>query len=453
MRAFAALTILLNAVPVCGADWIALRTPRIEVLTDAGERTARQALTRLEQIGQVLPAGSPQGPLRLRVFLFGSQREFLNFVPSRNIAGFYQSGLERDYIAAHAGEGLSRVVVHEYVHFVLNQGKTRLPSWFEEGLAEFYSNVEFQGSRLRIGAPIDSHLALLSRERWLDASRLLAEVRIEPGTLFYAQTWALAHMLNLSPKYRDGMPRVAAALADQDDAAAAFEAAFGRSLEAALTDLQGYVGSGLRSTAVDAPRSTEAVAPAVQVLSQLDSQLQRAELALRCRRVDTARPLFEEARREHPDSAVAEAGLGALAAAEGRPAEARAHLERALQLDDRDAAAWFQFALVEQDDGADASRVAEHLKRVVALNPDFGEAHARLGIRATDDGELSAAIAHLRQAVRLLPRESYVWHALAFAEQKAGDVAAARKSSQQALRTASSLEQVRMAEAMLQSLQ
>jgi tetratricopeptide (TPR) repeat protein len=190
--------------------------------------------------------------------------------------------------------------------------------------------------------------------------------------------------------------------------------------------------------------------PVAGRLSALDADLLRADLAVQCHKLEIARLLLQEA---NPESSAVQAGLGTMALAEGKIREARAHLERAVQLEPRHAPAWFQMALLEQDEGAGSARVGELLERVAGLDGDFAEAHVLLGIRATDAGDLQKALVHLRQAVRVLPRRSYIWNALAYAEQKAGDRFAAIGSARQAIRTATTAEQVRMAETLIEATQ
>src|SRR6266853_515776 len=71
----------------------------------------------------------------------------------------------------------ARVVVHEYIHLLLNHGTAPLPLWFEEGTAEFYSNLEFTRGRLLAGMPIAEHAATLDSGEWLTAAELAAVTR------------------------------------------------------------------------------------------------------------------------------------------------------------------------------------------------------------------------------------------------------------------------------------
>jgi len=431
------------------SKWIRLRAAHLEILSDAGERSARQALQRLEEVRQVIPAGESRGPLDLRVFIFASERDYRAYAPTPASGGFYQSGFEHDYIVTHAGDELDRAVVHEYVHFVLGQQSASLPAWFEEGMADFYSNLEISRNRLRAGAAIEEHRALLNRARWLDAAALRFPPAKDQG-LYYAQSWALVHMLNLDAAYRDGMPRFVELMAGGAASdTTIFEQAFGPSLERALTDLRAYVPR-MRDSVLQAPPLDPLSKASLERLSAVDAQLLRAELALRVAKPLLAAELYRQAARDYPNNSAAAAGLGALASAQGRTEEARAQLERAVRLDPGNASAWFESAMLEQDAGAGVARVQELLEKTVAANPNFGEAHALLGIRATDEGRYDVAVKHLEQAARLLPRKSYVWHALAFAQEKSGQLPAAVAAARRAVRTAVTPEQAAMAESLFQ---
>jgi len=453
------LACLLAAIPA-RADWLRLRGTHTELLTDAGEKEGRRALNRLEQIRAIMPGSGVNGDRELRVVLFDSEKEFREYAPGETTAGLYQSGLERDYIVTYAGGELPRVVTHEFVHFLLNQTPSPLPHWFEEGTAELYSNAQINSKRVRIGKELEAHMNLLLARPWLTAVQLTAERPVLPEkeqdveqaeNMFYAECWALVHMLNLSPSYRDHMPQFVMLLAQGTEGSEAFRTAFGRDFARALADLPGYLKK-IRSVKLDIPPPAPFVAAQPEPLSEVAADLLRADLALRRGLAQKARGLFEQTAKEHPDSAAAQAGLGMLAMTQNRPGDARRYLEKAIQLDDKDATILFEYALLERDAGAGNERVRELLEKVVALNPNFGEAQLLLGVRATDDRLYDRAVAYLHDAARLLPRQSYVWHALAYAQQKLGHYPEALDAAQRAVRTASTDEQEHAAEALRDAL-
>jgi len=450
----ACATILAAMAAQCwGADWLRIRTPHLEVLTDAGEKTGRSALNRLEDIRRVLDARNTR-PLPLRVFVFASEKEFRAYAENSIVDGFYQSGVERDFIVLHAGANLSREVAHEYIHWIMDRG---LPLWFEEGTAELYSNLDFQRGQTIAGAPIPRHLATLASQPWLTAGELLRASRASPfygeqtlAGVFYAESWALAHMLNLAPGWRDEMPVFAAALASGGDQDEAFRAAFGKTMEQAVAELRLYVGR-LHSVSLDAAPQLSPDRQTTERITPIEGILARADLALHVHNIELARAWFENAEKLRPDSPEAESGLGTLALAEGRRDRAKAHFERAIDMGSKDPAAYFELAMLLRESGSPA-RVGELLARAITADPNFGEAHFILGTEATDDGDYEAAIDHLRAATRAMPARSYVWYALAFAQMKLGQIGEARASAARALRTAATPEEEGMAAALWESM-
>jgi Tfp pilus assembly protein PilF len=465
MRVSAAIALALLAVPAPAAGWLRLRASGIELLTDAGEPAARAALDRFGDIRRVLAEpdeGPDAGLLSLRVFLFRSNKEFRAYADGAATAGFYQSGPERDYIVLPVGAELSRALAHEYIHLVLHHGAfgegTPLPQWFEEGTAELYSNLSIRHGRVTVGAPIREHEVTLQEEKWLTADQLASVTKTSPyynergrAGVFYAESWALVHMINLAPDWRKGMPRFAALLAEGRDSREAFQQAFGRSMDQALKALPGDLRE-LRAVRVEAPPEESHTAIASEPMSDLDAALARADLALQVRHLDLARSLFEQIRQAHPDSPQAQAGLGSLALARDDRDEARRLFEKAIAMGSRDADTYFQLAMLERDAGTAPGRVHDLLERTLALDPRHAEALFLLGLAESEAGNYAAAAKHLREAARVQPGQSSFWNALAYAQSKLGQTGAARTSALRAVRTADTPEQERMGQALLDAL-
>jgi tetratricopeptide (TPR) repeat protein len=453
------LCLLLAALPA-QCEWILLKTPQLELLTDAGEKSATRLLDRMSTVRQVLGEGA-RAERPLRVFLFASEREFHSYAEGTVTEGFFQSGPERDYIVLPAGSGFTRTVAHEYVHRILSHNASRFPRWLYEGLAEFYSTLEVKGTTAVVGSPIEPHLFTLAKTPWLTAEQM------EPATaasshlnerelagVFYAESWALVHLLKLAPKWREQTPRFLEELAAGRDAQQAFHDAYGRTVtfDDAIRDLHGYL-THLRTARVEIPARVPDDAPSLAKLDTLGSTLQRADLALHVAKYDLARKLFEEAARVHPDSPQAEAGLGTLAMAQNRRAEALSHLRRGSELRAPGGEIYFELAMLRRDEGASSQEVDQLLERAIAADPSYAEAQLVLGQRQTDRGDYTPAIEHLEKAANILPGQSDIWHALAYAQVKAGLKDAARDSARRALRTARSMEHERMAQVLLESLE
>jgi len=434
--------------------WVRLSSAHFEIYTDAGERTGVEILRRFETARRVF---SPKDSVPVRVFAFANSKDYEELRPAATVIGFYQSGPDRDYIAMELrATEASRVVLHEYTHLILNHNSAALPQWLEEGLAEFYSTMTTSSGRIRLGAPVRPHLQRLREETWLPASALAAVDKNSPSYneaemngLFYAQSWALAHMLYVSPRYAGRLDVFSAALAAGQSQESAFFSAYGKSMEKVMADLRTYLDKPLPWAEVDGSTDLEGMAIERHALSEGEEAEARADLALASGRLPAARRLLERAAVRHPDSREVLSGLAMLAMREKRMDDARRYFERAIEADANDGRTLFEYAMLLRDTAGDRDRVTEYMEKAVKASPDLAEAHFLLGVRKSDEGRFDASVEHLRRATELLPRQAYFWHALAYSYHKLGNAARSREAAYRARNAARSEQETKMAEAAL----
>ena len=98
--------------------------------------------------------------------------------------------------------------VHEYVHVLLKPVQAKTPLWLQEGLAEMYSTLKPIGDKVQIGEIKRGHYYELHTSKWLDLATLTAVDHRSPYYneskrmgIFYAESWALTHMLMLDRSY------------------------------------------------------------------------------------------------------------------------------------------------------------------------------------------------------------------------------------------------------------
>ena len=82
-------------------------------------------------------------------------------------------------------------------------------------------------------------------------------------------------------------------------------------------------------------------------------------------------------------------------------------------------------------------------------NPDFAEAHFILGLMAQQEKKHGDAIASFEQATRVLPRQSYFWHARALSHLELRQTELARRSALRAAASASTSAELEMAQGAL----
>jgi len=448
---------LLTPTLVEGA-WLRMLSSNFELYTNAGERTGRQALQRLEEIRHVFQeaAGSRPTPLPVRVFVFGSERAIRDFRPSSNTRGFYQSGPERDYIAMVDGEDVFRIVFHEYVHLVLHHSSSSLPRWLEEGTAEFYSTLETGKDRLLLGRVIRQHVQLLRAAEWMSAAELTKARRgtaindeQEKTGVFYAQSWALVHMLNMSPKYRKQLPYFSEMLGQAAPAELAFEKAFGVGWEKAIEDLRSYVSGG-RFGVVAIGWQPAAVADIEsEAVTEASAELAQVDLLLRMGKGEEAGKRLKRLSTIGEGSAEWETAMGFYHLGRKENDLAEQYLLKAIGTGRATADAYFEHAMLLRNMGGEDNQVERLLRETIGRNPKHAEAHFLLGLRASQKGDHKEAVSLFEQAVAVLPRQSYFWHALAFSYHHLGLQGQSRLAARRAADTASTQHEFEMAQAAL----
>jgi tetratricopeptide (TPR) repeat protein len=422
----------MTAALALASAWLRLQSAHFELLTDAGDRAGRDAIQRLERVRAVFgnAPGARPAPLPVRAWLFRSDRDFHAFQPKSGTDGFFQSGAERDHIVVRGGSSeVDRVVQHEYVHLVLHHSTVSLPQWFEEGMAEFYSTLEQRGEKLLVGRVVEAHVRLLRSGEW------------SGERAFYASSWAMVHMLNMDPRHRAALPRFVESMAGGAPPDLAFEEAFGKSRDAALVDVRAYVERGRFAVADIHFGSMNASEVEVSEIATADADLAQVELALAVGRDDSTAKLASRLRADSPEWHEA---MGLLALHRKDRDTALGHLSRSNR-----PAAMFERAMLLRDTGAPRDQVRRALAEVVGRSPNHAEAQFLLGTLLQDEGVHEAAIAPLESAARLLPRQSYFWHALALAYHAVGRSDDARGAARRAAVSAKNAQQSEMASAAL----
>ncbi|MBZ5604953.1 MAG: hypothetical protein LAO79_21865 [Acidobacteriia bacterium] len=418
-----ALAVALISACLCRGEWIRVETPGIELFTDAGERSGRAAIGRFEQIRSIfLQAGISNAPLRLRVFLFDSTNEFHLYHPRTD--GFYYPGADRDYIAFHTGPESGRVAFHEYVHMVLRHSAVALPKWFDEGFSEFYSTAEMDRNRLKIGAPIDSHVALLASEHRLNAAQLSAG---SSDSAFYAESWALVHMLTLDNRYSPGFRAMVDAM-KEGDTIEALRKAYGRPIEKVQQDLQAYLHGGSFNAAVfhvQLPASVDA--PRIEIDASMKARLALAELLSNDRsKLDRALAAYQALSRDYENRWEIEQGWGEFLARERKNIEAVEHLARAAGLGSDDPRMYVRYARVLSMTNRDGEATGA-LKTALKLDPTSDDAHFELAVTLVRTGSYREALAEFHAIKHLSPEHAYrYFYHLAEAHYRVGDIAQTR---------------------------
>ena len=229
------LRLALFVVFVCGGlagqdkGWTEVKSPHFRVITDGSEGDGREIAARFEKMRAVFASQFPgfllEAPAPLLILGARDEVTMKSLYPQMfsahvgsQIAGVFQKGREREYAVVRLDVMTSdrrnpdtyATVYHEYVHSLLHANFRGLPTWLDEGLAEFYAYTRFEGDKMYVGAPSKAN-----RERVLDQRapiplrKLIAmqssiSQHAEDSQLFYAEAWALTHFLTFGAGMQQG---------------------------------------------------------------------------------------------------------------------------------------------------------------------------------------------------------------------------------------------------------
>jgi tetratricopeptide (TPR) repeat protein len=331
----------LLAAPAWASEWVRVRAPQLEVLSDVGPEPAREAAERLVRLRsalrQLFPARE-HAERDLTLLMFGSRERFAGFVPRAHrrpdrVEGFFRGGGERDYavlhFAAHRPHPFG-AAEHEYAHLALNASLPAQPVWVAEGLAELLSDAALEGGVVRIGGGRPDHEAHLARAPLLPLRALLQIGHDSPEYLgavdsdvLYAECWALARWV-VHRAGLEGLRAFLIAVADGREPAAAFEEELG-SLSSAEATLHLVPADPLLRVP-----ATSAALLRVDVPSEADVEQRLGDLLLQGGYAGRARVRFERALAADPDHVPSRTGLAQLLLRQGQWGEARRQLDRAL---------------------------------------------------------------------------------------------------------------------------
>jgi hypothetical protein len=129
--------------------WVQVSSDTYIVKSSAGEERAKRVLKELEGfhqlVGATLVFANTELPeLPIEVMLVGDEPTIKELEPEYNgrkvsVAGYYQSGHDRDFIVLSGRvypETLTSLVYHELTHYFIARGLKSRPTWLNEGLAE-----------------------------------------------------------------------------------------------------------------------------------------------------------------------------------------------------------------------------------------------------------------------------------------------------------------------------
>jgi tetratricopeptide (TPR) repeat protein len=383
-------------------QWLRLVTPHFELLTTASEHDGREALSNLERLRRFFheQAALPDDVLGgVRIVAFRSPQEYAPYRLSKTADAYNVGYGSRDYVVMPSlGIRSTSIAAHEYAHVVARRQGFKPPLWLSEGLAEVFSTISFQSGRASVGAPKPATLKQLRSGRWLPLDQLmeardLLSFSREQTAMFYAESWALADMLMLSPAHLRRLKELLAGRMAPTGVSA-------KPPDELERDLRAWVMRSHLPLAI-LPDGGGSHEPAIRVESMTrgDARLALAELLSASGMLEKAETAWRELEILSPGDPRVQAALGRLALARGNAPEARERYGRAVAMGIRDAQLCFDYASLARDAGFPEGEVMAAFERALALDPTMDDACYNLALMHMNAGRYGAALSYF-QAMR-----------------------------------------------------
>jgi hypothetical protein len=411
MRALLAAIVLAATVSADGPVWSVARSQNFEVYATGSADRAPKALVMFEQAHAFftsylsLPASTR---LPTRVLVFSGDKEYAPYRVNEGASAFFQPSRERDYIVMkNFGSDAFRIIAHEYAHAALGLKGADLPPWLGEGLAEFFSSVQLQGNTARLGLVPDGRIQVLRKGGLMGVPKLLQIGRNsaeynerDHAGLFYAESWALTHMLFADKRYRDGSATLLGLIQQGKTSAEAFADVYGKTTLEIDKDFQGYVRRETHvSFTVDIPRGTKQTVAPSPVPAFEASLLVADMLSSQIGKDAETRAALDALAAERPADLTVMELRGFFELRTGGAIAAEPALKRAVDAGSKNPLVLAQYALCIGD--KDVTRATELLTAALAAAPDNAEIRIHAAAMLLRSGKLAEAKSILALVTRV----------------------------------------------------
>jgi tetratricopeptide (TPR) repeat protein len=447
LHAFAALLLVLafsNVNAAAKDEWLAVRSKNFYLIGNASDKEIRKVATQLEQFRevfrQILNKVNFNSPIPTTVIVFKDDKAYNPFKPVRatgkinkNIAGYFMPGSDVNYITLAIQSDMSEVygtIFHEYTHFLVNNniGKSNVPPWFNEGLAEYYQTFKIEDDqKVTLGSLQNGHLYSLQQNKlipfdtFFNIDNYSLHQQGDHGTnMFYAQSWALMHYLihGEGGARSKQMNKFLDLVMNGRQAREAFSEAFQTDYATMEKELKKYVEkSSYKVTGiVFKNKLTFDTEMRTAPLTQPEGQAYLGDLLYHMNRLGDAETLLQQVLTLNPDSSLAQTSLGLVKMRQKNFDEAKKYLEKAVQSDSSNYLAHYSYAYVlsrEAMNGGNfagglepesAEKMRQALKKAIALNAGFAESYDLFAfISVVRNENLDEAVLYMKKALQIAP--------------------------------------------------
>jgi tetratricopeptide (TPR) repeat protein len=438
--------LLLCAAGAQAQHWVEVKSPHFLVVTDAGEQRGREIAIRFEQMraafGVLFNKWKVTTAAPVQIIAFRDTRDFRRTTPiwqgkPVELSGFFRSGDDSNFIALDTSSpGRWGTVFHEYAHLLISSNFPPMPTWFDEGFAEYCSSLKMDRKQIQFGLSAEGRAEELASSPWMHVVDLFS-VRHdsreynESGrrAVFYAQSWLTVHYLMAK--------RMNAQLAQYLDLTEnqhiqipdAIEKAFGMPARKFENTLREYFQGGRMVYFITAaPAGFDDGGPyAVREIGELDWKAAVADLQFHSPdHHEEGAQMFREVLKQQPANVVSNRGLGYAFLQHNDLEQAAVYFQRAAAADSQDARVHYFSALLANRKAMsgsiskeDAAVMRKEVETAIRLDPAFADAYHLLAFVEAADDHIEAQRAALKKAMELNPRSEVYLMSAAQCEMRA----------------------------------
>ncbi len=321
-------------------------------------------------------------------------------------------------------------IFHEYVHYLLdtNFGKSEVPPWFNEGLAEFYQTFKIKDDQeATLGLLQEGHLQLLQQTKLIPLKTFFAidnyslhQNGNHSRSIFYAQAWALIHYLiqGNNGANNDAMNKFLNLVMNNVEPEKAFQQAFQRDYAAMEKELQKYVNQRNYMARVFTfnKKLTFDTEMTTVPLTEAETNAYLGDLLYHTNETTDAEKYLSNALALDADSVMANTSYGLVKMRQRKFAEAKNYLEKAIAGDARNHYAHYNYAYVLSREDMNesgytlgyspekAASMRRSLQKAIELKPDFTESYRLMAfVNMVNNENLDESLALLKKGLTYQP--------------------------------------------------
>ncbi|HEV8394619.1 MAG TPA: tetratricopeptide repeat protein [Vicinamibacterales bacterium] len=372
-------------------------------------------LTRFrDSLAQLFPGAVVTSPVRTYVVVLRDFDAFQRFQPrdsrgkvQQNVGGYFSRGADANVIVlpASRGDNSLQTIFHEYTHYFVSRNvRTSIPTWLNEGLADFYSTFrgDYRGKTL-VGSIPASRMITLRNSTFVPLRDIVAPRDLESMWrwekqigMFYAESWALVHYIIVGRQHPVANPlgTYLASFRKSGSHDTAFREAFGTDVDGMDKELRQYVRRVSLNARVYDLQTDKQGADEARPISEADMNALEGRLLLQAGAWDEAERELTGVVKQQPGHAAGQISLARLRLEQDREDEAIASLQQVVEANPGDGAALYYLGAALEHAWRHEEALAAYSKAIKLMpgnpSPWSGLSSAALGLRR--DSQAAAAL-------------------------------------------------------------